>query len=289
MPVEERPPYQLPAADPTPLPAAPSSFEGHQGIPSHNLKAALDAGPVVNEAVDWGTSYLGLSVEPFSERAQAILQAPIPMDDVEVKPDGIIYLPEIKYRRILNAAFGPGGWGLAPRGELHVGDKIVTREFALVVAGRFVALARGECGYFGEDNIPNAVEGCKSNALTRCCKDLGIASELWDPRFIRRYIKEYTRQIEVYYGYGTNAKKKVITIRKDDEVMPPYRPIKPTTAIPSSIPANMATTATKTGITNPTSAKPIATTTTPKPVNNLNATVVKAAGYKPTTNTTKKA
>lgn len=153
----------------------------------------------------------------------------------------------------------------------------------------FVALARGECGYFGEDNIPNAVEGCKSNALTRCCKDLGIASELWDPRFIRRYIKEYTRQIEVYYGYGTNAKKKVITIRKDDEVMPPYRPIKPTTAIPSSIPANMATTATKTGITNPTSAKPIATTTTPKPVNNLNATVVKAAGYKPTTNTTKKA
>jgi len=35
--------------------------------------------------------------------------------DIEMKPDGMIYLPEIKYRRILNRAFGPGGWGLAPR------------------------------------------------------------------------------------------------------------------------------------------------------------------------------
>jgi len=58
--------------------------------------------------------------------------------DVEVKPDGIIYLPEIKYRRILNKAFGPGGWGLAPRGETIVTAKAVTREYALVVLGRYV-------------------------------------------------------------------------------------------------------------------------------------------------------
>jgi len=30
---------------------------------------------------------------------------------------GLIYVPEIKYRRILNHAFGPGGWALVPRGE----------------------------------------------------------------------------------------------------------------------------------------------------------------------------
>jgi hypothetical protein len=30
---------------------------------------------------------------------------------------GLVYLPEIKYRRILIAAFGPGGWALMPRGE----------------------------------------------------------------------------------------------------------------------------------------------------------------------------
>jgi hypothetical protein len=66
------------------------------------------------------------------------LLAPITQDDVEVKPDGIIYLPEIKYRRILNRTFGPGGWGLAPRGESIVTGKLVTREYGLVVQGRYV-------------------------------------------------------------------------------------------------------------------------------------------------------
>lgn len=59
-----------------------------------------------------------------------------PFDDVEIKPDGIVYLPEIKYRRILNKAFGPGGWGLVPRGESLVTPKMVTREYALVAHGR---------------------------------------------------------------------------------------------------------------------------------------------------------
>jgi hypothetical protein len=47
-----------------------------------------------------------------------------------------LYLPEIKYRRILNRAFGPGGWGLAPRGETIVTGKSITREYALVAHGR---------------------------------------------------------------------------------------------------------------------------------------------------------
>lgn len=63
--------------------------------------------------------------------------APLETDDIEIKPDGILYLPEIKYRRILNRAFGPGGWGLAPRGETIVTAKAVTREYALVANGRY--------------------------------------------------------------------------------------------------------------------------------------------------------
>ena len=93
--------------------------------------------------------------------------------------DGIIYLPEIKYRRILNKAFGPGGWGLAPRSETLVTPKSVSREYALVCHGRLVSVARGEQDYFDAGGVATATEGCKSNALMRCCKDLGIASELW--------------------------------------------------------------------------------------------------------------
>jgi hypothetical protein len=55
-----------------------------------------------------------------------------------VKPDGLLYLPEIKYRRILNRAFGPGAWGLAPRGESIVTGKLITREYGLIVQGRYV-------------------------------------------------------------------------------------------------------------------------------------------------------
>lgn len=96
---------------------------------------------ILNEGtrqVDWTRSFHGLSSQPFSKEAAEILLAPIPFDDVECKPDGIIYLPEIKYRRILNKAFGPGGWGLAPRGETIVTGNSITREYALVAHGRYV-------------------------------------------------------------------------------------------------------------------------------------------------------
>lgn len=152
--------------------------------------------------------------------------APLDPEDIEIKPDGIAYLPEIKYRRILNQAFGPGGWGLAPRGELSVGDKVVTREYALVVGGRFVAQARGECGYFSDDTIPTAAEGCKSNALSRCCKDLGIASELWDPRFLRTFKKKHCH--EIWVEHVVNKKKRQIWTRKDQEPGYPYAAVKST-------------------------------------------------------------
>jgi hypothetical protein len=108
--------------------------------PIRNLSSGLsDPPPTVSEdgtQVDWTRSYHGLSSSPFTSEQAAILQEPLKFDDIEIKPDGIIYLPEIKYRRILNRAFGPGGWGLAPRGETIVTGKVVTREYGLVCGGR---------------------------------------------------------------------------------------------------------------------------------------------------------
>jgi Mitochondrial genome maintenance MGM101 len=108
--------------------------------PIQDLKSGLADEPLIldegERQVDWTRSFHGLSAQPFSKEAAEVLLAPIPFDDVECKPDGIIYLPEIKYRRILNRAFGPGGWGLAPRGETIVTSKSITREYALVAHGR---------------------------------------------------------------------------------------------------------------------------------------------------------
>ncbi|KAF2191203.1 mitochondrial genome maintenance protein MGM101 [Zopfia rhizophila CBS 207.26] len=172
-------------------------------------------------AIDWTRSYHGLGGGAFTAEQQEILLAPIVEDDVEVKPDGLLYLPEIKYRRILNRAFGPGGWGLAPRGESIVTGKLITREYGLVVQGRLVSIARGEQQYFDPDGIPTATEGCKSNALMRCCKDLGIASELWDPRFIRKFTNDMTK--EVWVEHVTTKKKRKVVLRKDDTVKYPFK------------------------------------------------------------------
>lgn len=53
--------------------------------------------------------------------------------------------------------------------------------------GQFVAEATGEQMLRQGMTRVTAEESAKSNALMRCCKDLGIASELWDPTFINQW------------------------------------------------------------------------------------------------------
>ena len=132
----------------TPLPVAPAPVKLEQSL----LPDAVSS----DGTTDWSKSYSGLSSHPFAKDVAEVLLAPLDLMDIEMKPgkvifikrrrfllcsfmeflDGIIYLPEIKYRRILNRAFGPGAWGLAPRGETNVGPKTVSREYALICLGR---------------------------------------------------------------------------------------------------------------------------------------------------------
>jgi len=123
-----------------PVPAKPAASSIDDQSPIKDMTTGLADEPLIldegTRQVDWARSFHGLSSQAFSKEAADVLMAPLPFDDVEVKPDGIIYLPEIKYRRILNRAFGPGAWGLAPRGETIVTGKSITREYALVVHGR---------------------------------------------------------------------------------------------------------------------------------------------------------
>lgn len=179
-----------------------------------------------NATLDWSESFHGLGTAPFSKQAQKVLAESIPENDIEITPDGLLYLPEIKYRRILNRAFGAGAWGLAPRSETLISKGkysggLLTREYGLVIQGRLVSIARGEQQFFQENGIPTATEGCKSNSLMRCCKDLGIASELWDPRFIKIFKKKKCESI--FVEHIPTKKKKKIWKRKDEDVEYPFR------------------------------------------------------------------
>jgi hypothetical protein len=96
-----------------------------------------------------------------------------------------------------------------------------------------VSIARGEQQYFDPDGIPTATEGCKSNALMRCCKDLGVASELWDPRFIKRFMAEHGR--ETFVEHVTTKKRRKHFMRKDDEIKYPWKDVGQATAAASSV------------------------------------------------------
>jgi Mitochondrial genome maintenance MGM101 len=89
------------------------------------------------------------------------------------------------------------------------------------VSSRFISQAQGENSFFSVEQLPRAVEGCKSNALMRCCKDIGIATELWDPHYIRAFKKSEAEQIWV--EHVPTKKKKQIWVRKGADVEFPYK------------------------------------------------------------------
>jgi hypothetical protein len=88
-----------------------------------------------------------------------------------------------------------------------------------------VSIARGEQQYFDPEGIPTATEGCKSNALMRCCKDLGVGSELWDPVYIRKFMQNHAK--DIWVEHMTTKKKKRIFMRKDVSKIPyPWKEVK---------------------------------------------------------------
>lgn len=118
----------------TPEPPVSSLHRPRPAARTTPVRAPLPPPP--RDPADWSTSYQGVGSAPFPAHISSILRRPLDPSDVEIKPDGILYLPEIKYRNILFEAFGAGGWGMVPRGEPVVEDKVVTREWALIVQGR---------------------------------------------------------------------------------------------------------------------------------------------------------
>jgi hypothetical protein len=128
-------------------------------------------------------AYAGASLLILSVDEARGLEAVLPDDAHEILPTGEVYVQQVHYRRLLNKTFGPGQWALVPRGAFVKQGKTLCREYGLLVRGHFVAEAVGEIDYHENNDRMSwatAAEALKSNALTRLCKDLGIASECWD-------------------------------------------------------------------------------------------------------------
>jgi hypothetical protein len=127
-----------------------------------------------------------------------ILGAPIDPEYVEIRPDGIVYLPWVHWARTYNAAFGRGAWALVPLSKPIIQDHVLCLHYAMYVQGKFVGEAVGEQVYrMGGHSLSwaSATEACASDAITRLGKRLGLNWELWDPRWRLDWIAEYAVQV----------------------------------------------------------------------------------------------
>ena len=178
------------------------------------------------------TGFDGMAVQPFPEAAAKALVAPLDPGAIEVKPDGIVYLPGVFYRQRLTEAFGPGGWALAPRGPARIDGELVMYHGALYCLGRFVSEAIGECRYrAGNENMSyaSALEGARTDCLTRCCKDLLVAKEMWDPTWRETWLAEHA--VKAWNKQARSGKGSWHYWRKDRET--PWQVGEKTVGVPA--------------------------------------------------------
>ena len=141
--------------------------------------------PTVQSRMEELIPYAG-TIE-ITEEQKKILFASVDPESVEIRPDGLVYLPWMAYVERLRDAFGIG-WAIIPRAMPKLEGGSMYWAFYLMIQGKLAGFAIGEQQY--QPNNPqmsysDASEGAKSNALMRLCKGIGISLELWKPSFVR--------------------------------------------------------------------------------------------------------
>ncbi len=131
-----------------------------------------------------------------NEEQKKILFAPVNEEDVEIRADGLVYLPWMEYVSRLRDAFALG-WAIIPQGGAKLQDNKVMWAFWLIINGKPAGFAVGEQEYQPTNarmTYGDALEGAKSNALMRLCKGIGISLELWRPSFVRAWKEKFAEQ-----------------------------------------------------------------------------------------------
>ena len=141
----------------------------------------------------------------LNKQANDVLDEPLNDADVQIRPDGLVYLSWSYYAKKLNSAFGRLQWGIIPNGNPQSKDTgydnvLVAWGFWLIVKGVPVSFSIGETTYRTTNSTmsyADACEGAKSSALARNCKQLGISLELWDRDWTEQWKAKYA---ETYKG-----------------------------------------------------------------------------------------
>lgn len=184
---------EMPAID---VPSETQAMTVRQAVAAvEQVKPQVTAAQAKIEAVAnlTAAAYAKASELRLTPKEIAKLQADFP--DEAFKPgaagkEQLIYIEHAFLRDRLNQVIGPGQWALIPRSrwaedyQTFKGTQAsrVYVEAMLMVRGCFVAESVGEMSYFPKNesqNYGDAVEGAKTAAFRRCCKEFGIGLQAW--------------------------------------------------------------------------------------------------------------
>jgi hypothetical protein len=156
--------------------------------------------PQTEQPITGATPPGGTSTLVLTDSQRFKLAAAIADEELEILPSGEVYAPQVRYRQILTDAVGPGRWGMVECSEPAIKDNSVYQKWGLYINGVLVATAWGGHDYHPSNkrmSYVDSIESAKSNALVRCCKDLGIAWQCWDPKFTAEWKKQYAVEVWV--------------------------------------------------------------------------------------------
>lgn len=138
--------------------------------------------------------FRGISEIDITEKEREILEAPADEDDIDIRPDGLIYLSHMRIRERFSKAFGPGKWSLMPVSPIRIKDNLAVRDWVMFIKGKFFSYAIGEAAYNPKNKMMtwgDVLETMKSNALSRLAKDIPIAPELWSRRYVYQFQQKH--------------------------------------------------------------------------------------------------
>lgn len=172
----------------------------------------------------------GLGSSPLHPDIQKILLAPIDESKIKIRPDGLIYIPGVFWRRRLIEAFGVGGWGIFQwsittaaipdeDGNVASGRTLLYYDGSLIAHGSAIARACGEQEFYQSNkgmSHASAIEAAKTNCLERCCKDLGMFMELWDKDYADSW--RAANAIEAWCETDKGRSKKMWRLKTDPPI-----------------------------------------------------------------------
>ena len=178
--------------------------KAYQVVPKDQLPPAVTA-PKPAERKSF-TDQLGLAELvkasgklKLTDHQKEVLYADFEDNLVEIKSDGIIFLPWVFYSQRLFAAFGME-WALVPLDNPVIKGNVVAVHYGLVIKGAFIADAWGDTKYWESNPMmtyTDCIEGAKSDCLRRLCKAMGIGLKLWEPEYIRSWKDKYAESYQV--------------------------------------------------------------------------------------------